>query len=156
MLAPLYQLDTSILLALIRDRQLGRYIEATYQLQQQTNRPLLCIVSDGEIRSLAARLGWGPRKLQAMEHLLLRLTIWDLSRHGVVQAYVEIDLASRAYPAGARNLSQNDLWIAAVAKVSGATLLTTDKDFDHLHPAHIQRIYIDPTSTLPTPPGHTP
>src|SRR5437016_1953256 len=101
MLAPLYQLDTSILLALIRDRQLGRYIEATYQLQQQTNRPLLCIVSDGEIRSLAARLGWGPRKVQAMEQLLLRLTIWDLSRRRVVQAYVEIDLASRAHPTGA-------------------------------------------------------
>ena len=33
---------------------------------------------------------------------------------------------------------------------------TTDKDFDHLHPSHIQRIYIDPASALPTPPRSTP
>jgi tRNA(fMet)-specific endonuclease VapC len=151
MLAPLYQLDTSILLAVIRNGQLGRYIEATYQPLQPPDRPLLCIVSAGEIRSLAARLGWGPRKLQTMERLLFWSDIWDLSRAGVVQAYVDIDLASRAHRAGARNLGQNDLWIAAVAKVSGATLLTTDKDFDHLHPTHIQRIYVDPTSAIPPP-----
>lgn len=41
-------------------------------------------------------------------------------------------------------LGKNDLWIAAAAKVSGATLLTTDPDFDILHEAkQIQRIRID-------------
>jgi hypothetical protein len=33
--------------------------------------------------------------------------------------------------------------------VTGATLLTTDKDFDHLDPALIRRTDIGPTSTLP-------
>lgn len=32
----------------------------------------------------------------------------------------------------ARNMGKNDLWIAATAAMSEATLLTTDNDFDHL------------------------
>lgn len=149
MVIPLYLLDTNILLALIRGSRLGQYIDATYRLLQQLNRPLLCIVSEGEMRSLAVQFRWGPRKVQAMERLLLQVRIWDLSRAGIIPAYVQVDLASRAYPAGARNLSQNDLWIAATATATGAILLTTDKDFDHLHPTHLQRIYIDPASALP-------
>ena len=46
-------------------------------------------------------------------------------------------------------MGKNDLWIAATAKATGATLLTTDKDFDHLYPGQINRIYIDPASALP-------
>jgi hypothetical protein len=53
-------------------------------------------------------------------------------------------------------MGQNDLGIAAIAKATGATLLTTDKDFDHLHPNHLQRIYIDPASALPPPPSPPP
>jgi predicted nucleic acid-binding protein len=43
--------------------------------------------------------------------------------------------------------SRNDLWIAAAAKAAGATLLTTDKDFDHLLGALLDGVYID-ASTL--------
>lgn len=41
-------------------------------------------------------------------------------------------------------MGDNDLWIAATAKVTGALLLTTDKDFDHLYPVHLQRDWINP------------
>ena len=37
-----------------------------------------------------------------------------------------------------------DRWIAATAKAADATLLTTDKDFDPLHPRYVERIWIDP------------
>ncbi len=30
------------------------------------------------------------------------------------------------------SMSQNDLWVAATAHASGALLVTTDRDFDHL------------------------
>lgn len=33
-------------------------------------------------------------------------------------------------------MDKNDVWIAAIAKLSQMTLLTTDADFDHLHPNH--------------------
>lgn len=42
-------------------------------------------------------------------------------------------------------MGKNDLWIAATASVTGATLLTTDGDFDHLESAFLTRVWIDPT-----------
>ena len=41
-------------------------------------------------------------------------------------------------------VGDNDLWIAATAQITGTTLLTTDKDYDHLSPFYIQRDWIDP------------
>ena len=43
----------------------------------------------------------------------------------------------------ARPMGQNDIWIAATATTLDAWLMTTDEDFDHLHPKYIQRIKID-------------
>jgi predicted nucleic acid-binding protein len=150
-----YLLDTNILVALIRDRDLGRYLRATYRLLQLPRLPEVCVVTHGEIRSLAARLNWGPAKMQILDQLLNDLGVVDLGSPGVVAAYINIDRACHAQSGGARNLGQNDMGIAAAAQATGATLLTTDKDFGHLYPGQIQRIYIDPASTLP-PPGTTP
>lgn len=69
----------------------------------------------------------------------------------IVQKYVEIDAYSqgkdknRIYPSNfsARNMGKNDLWIAATAAVTSSTLLTTDKDFDHLDTVFIPVIRID-------------
>jgi tRNA(fMet)-specific endonuclease VapC len=41
---------------------------------------------------------------------------------------------------------QNDLWIAATAAATGALLLTTDRDFDDLHPGSLRREWVDPES----------
>jgi predicted nucleic acid-binding protein len=40
----------------------------------------------------------------------------------------------------ARNMGKNDLWIAATAFLYGIPLVTTDHDFDHLHPDFIEVI----------------
>ena len=48
-------------------------------------------------------------------------------------------------------MGKNDVWIAATAKVSGTTLLTTDGDFNHLCPAHLTRIRIDENTGNPMP-----
>ncbi len=45
-------------------------------------------------------------------------------------------------------LGKNDLWIAATAQVTGAAILTTDRDFDPLHGLFLQRDWIDPASRL--------
>ena len=41
-------------------------------------------------------------------------------------------------------LAKSDAWIAATASVTGARLLTTDKDFDDLDPLFLSRDWIDP------------
>lgn len=65
----------------------------------------------------------------------------DISSAEVLDAYAEIGAAATA---NGWTLSNNDTWIAATAKATGATLLTTDKDFDPLHKEFISRVYIDP------------
>jgi len=47
----------------------------------------------------------------------------------------------------ARTIGDNDLWVAAVASVLNASLITTDKDFDVLHGVFLDRIFVDPNST---------
>jgi tRNA(fMet)-specific endonuclease VapC len=144
----MYVYDTNIVLALIRDGPLGQYLAASYPIDPG-DPPKLSVVSLGEIRSLAARLGWGAGKVQRMHDLLIRLAVVQLGTAAVLDAYVEIDLACQAHPGGARALSKNDLWIAATARALGIPLLTTDRDFDCLHPAWITRVWVDPASTLP-------
>ena len=59
----------------------------------------------------------------------------------IVDAYVDIESYSTGYhptrflPGNDIILGKNDLWIAATAVVTEATLLTSDGDFDHLHEA---------------------
>jgi tRNA(fMet)-specific endonuclease VapC len=156
MILPTYLLDTNILLAWLRGKRLGRYIRVTYQLDRLNPRAKVCIVSHGEIRSLARKNRWGPAKLQDLEVLLAYFDVVDINDLAVIHAYVDLDEVSFRHPGGAINMGKNDLWIAAAAKAQGLTLLTTDKGFDHLHPTHIQRIYIDPASALPPAPGTMP
>jgi predicted nucleic acid-binding protein len=65
--------------------------------------------------------------------------------YGKIDAYSQGKLKDISLPQGmsARNMGKNDLWIAAVAYVLEATLITTDKDFEHLSPALINLDYID-------------
>jgi tRNA(fMet)-specific endonuclease VapC len=66
--------------------------------------------------------------------------------------YGEIDAWSLSV---GRKMGKNDVWIAARARVTNTTLLTTDCDFDPLHPAdptrswQVDREWVDPTSKLP-------
>ena len=145
-----YLLDTNVVLALVRGKALGAFIDSTFGLRAAKCRPAISVVTHGEVRVLASRNGWGEAKLTALQGALDALVTVDVNVAEVIDAYVEIDLSSQQHPSGARNMGKNDLWIAACAKASGATLLTTDKDFDHLHPDLLPVKYIDPTSALPS------
>ena len=45
----LYLLDTNVLLALIHGKQLGSYINHTFGLSDVLNKPIINIVSHGEL-----------------------------------------------------------------------------------------------------------
>ena len=148
--ASLYPLDTNILVAYVRAGPLGEYIENMYHLRTSSFKPLICVVSVGEILSLAAMLRWSKKKVASLEELLNELVWIDINNPDILAAYAELDVVSQRHPDGARNMGKNDLWIASAAKVTGATLMTTDKDFDHLHGTMITRIRIDEKSCKPT------
>ena len=135
-------IDTNILLAYVRGRELYAKIEAQYQLRANGNTSLISVVSEGELRSLALQFVWGEARRQEMERQLSYFTIIPLPFSRVIEVYAEIDDFSRR---SGVTMGKNDLWIAATASVTGTRLLTTDKDFDHLHGVYLERDWIDPS-----------
>lgn len=140
-----YLLDTNILLMWIRWGILQQYLQATYQLDTCRPVPIISVVSEAELRVLALEHGWGGFKRRQMENLLSSVISVPIPYKDSIKAYVELDGFSRKQGI---KMGKNDLWIAATAKVEGATLLTTDKDFDHLPESLVKHIYIDPASHL--------
>jgi len=144
----IYLLDTNVILPLVRGSELGKYIDETFGLRRATQRPLISVVSLGEVRVLAHRNNWGADKLDALSKALDNLVVIDINHPAIIDAYVDIDVASARHSDGARKMGKNDLWIAACTKAVGATLLTADGDFTHLIPDHIDGEVIDPRSRL--------
>ncbi len=140
-----YLLDTNILLAYVRQGLLFAWIEAHYALTTSTPAPSISIVTHGEVRALALRLAWGAVKQQRVNQLLNLFTAVPLPFGGVIDAYARID---HHCVQNGLVVGKNDLWIAAVANVTGATILTTDRDFDPLHGLFLQRDWVDPASRL--------
>ncbi len=136
-----YLLDTNILVALIRANPLGQYINDKYKLDQNLFRCLVSVVSVGELFALGRAFNWGEKKLHKLKNLLNELVWIHIDSLDILDAYGEIYHASTQ---SGRPMGENDIWIAATAKVTGTVLLTTDKDFDHLHGKYFTRIWIDP------------
>lgn len=135
-------LDTNIVILLARGGVAAQRLESAYGLGSRRLTPFVSVVTIGELLSFAARNGWGGTRLSALEQLISHLVVVDISREPVLRAYARFD--AELIRAGAKMGQQNDLWIAATAAATGATVLTTDRDFDVLHPAHIQREWVDP------------
>lgn len=134
-------LDTNLLVHNIRQDRLWQIVEARYGLLNSPDAPIISIITEGEIRALALQFAWGAAKQQKMEALLGYFVIIPLPFSQVVEAYAEIDDYSRRNGVA---MGKNDVWIAATAHITGERLLTTDKDFDHLHDVFLQRDWIDP------------
>ncbi len=136
----IYLIDTNIIVHFVRDSQLYDTVEQGLDLFTRPNRVLISEVSVGEIYSLSKRNRWGQRKIDRLDDFLSKVGLINISTEGIHEAYADIDSYSqshhptRSLPQGmtARNMGKNDLWIAATAYVLRATLVTTDKDFDHL------------------------
>jgi predicted nucleic acid-binding protein len=83
---PIYLLDTSVILPLVRGNALGRYIDQRFCLRSATQRPLVSVVSLGEVRVLAARNGWAEAKLRALSNALDNLIVVDIHHPSVIDA----------------------------------------------------------------------
>ena len=146
-----YVLDTGILLGFVRGVDYAAYTERKYAVNQPPDVSLMSIVSRGELYSLAIQFGWGIQKRQSLEDLLRQIPHVDINKDPIIRRYAEIDAysqgkdISRRLPPGmtSRNMGKNDLWIAATASVLNASLLTTDKDFDHLSGVFLNVICVD-------------
>ncbi len=136
-----YLLDTNIILLLIKRASFGEYFEETYRSQPKVFLGY-SYASLGELDSLAKQNQWGARRMNELAQILSSMQIVPMAGQALIEQYGNIDaysqgkLTTQPLPSGvsARNMGKNDLWIAASAIVPGATLMTTDRDFDHLSP----------------------
>lgn len=136
-----YLLDTNILVHLIRGDETGKRVDERFGLQSNLLACAISVVTVGEMMSLAQRREWGANKMRALEKLFGQLLQIDINDQAILKAYAAIDNFSMDRT---RGMGKNDIWIAATAKATGYTLLTNDKDFQHLNESHIKCIYISP------------
>lgn len=137
----LFILDTNILVHLIRDSPIGRWATLHFDLRNHLSRPLISVVTAGEILAFARKRSWGLRRTETLKDLLRELVVLPLDSEPVLQAYAEIDCHLQTI---GRPIEQNDMWIAATAVAAKAHLLTTDRDFDPLETVFLTRTRIDP------------
>lgn len=142
-----FVLDTNVIVQLLRWNEIGRRIDARFGLLAASTMPMISAVSLGEARSLARQWSWGPDKIARLHAHLLRFVVVDIRKEPIIDRYVEIDHGSKVV---GRKMNPNDIWIAATAAATSATLLTTDRDFEHLDPALVNHVWIDPDGTTPT------
>ena len=136
-----YLLDTGILILYARASTAGEAIEDRFHFRASPFKPMVSVVTLGEARAFARYRKWGDKKLAQLDGIFGNVVPIDISSPEVLEAYAEIHVAATSKGWG---LGDNDKWIAATTKATGATLLTTDKDFDPLHEEFISRVYIDP------------
>lgn len=127
MKAPIYLLDTNVLMHLLRGNDIGNAIDSKYRLRENQHRHVISVVTAGELLGLANKNGWGANRLQQLQELLKNLVIIDVTHPAITRAYMDVYKACSGHP-----IPQNDMWIAATCKATGATLLSCDQDFHHL------------------------
>lgn len=148
-----FLLDTNLLLGFIRQTAWALWTREAFNLGDQEVMAFTSVICRGEILALAEKNGWGSKRRTRLEGVLNRMPTLDINRPAVLDAYARIDAWTHGKPANspqdappprpAVSMKQNDLWIAATAHASGATLLSTDKDFEHLDGVWFEYFHVD-------------
>jgi len=144
-----YLLDTNIILIYSRDSELSNAMELKYQLLDRNNRLAVSAVTLGELDALIKKSKIGLKRQNKIKKILSETVTIDINDEAIIQSYGDIDtfsqgkLNNKKSKFSARNMGKNDIWIAATASVYDLTLITTDKDFNHLKGEYINLEYID-------------
>lgn len=144
-----YLLDTNILVGYLNKTPYAQYVEDNYNISDPQNITAISIVTYAELFSFAIRRNWGETKKQLLNELLLKFPIIYIDKNATAKKFAEIDsYCENKHPLNPPNfsaikLSDNDIWIAATASLSNATLITTDKDFLPLDKVFVDLLHID-------------
>jgi len=150
-----FLLDTNILMAYLKaDTKLFNKVSKDNNLDDDDTFIMISAITKGEMLSLALQNNWGETKLSFLTKLLNEFVIIDVSGNDdlLLNAYAEIDAFSlQRHPTkkligSAKPMGKNDMWIAATALVTNATLLTSDGKFMHLDKAFINIKFYHPKS----------
>lgn len=137
-------LDTNIILHYLRGKEKYEQIESDLHLLDGKTLPMISVVSVAEIQGFIQRNNWGEPKKNRLRKLLTKLFILDIASQDkdLIETYAILANYSRnalpGKPLGKSvGIQNNDIWIAATAKVANAIVVTTDSDFDHLNKTYL-------------------
>lgn len=136
-------LDTNILVHLVRADTVGSRVAKDHGLLDRAERPIISIVTVGELHALSIKWAWGHTKRDRLVELVRQLVVVELGQGRIVARYAEIDNFCEKTLKPARPMGQNDLWIAATTSVVDGVLFTTDADFEHLKGQFLQLVRVD-------------
>jgi tRNA(fMet)-specific endonuclease VapC len=133
-------LDTNILIAYLKANPLFTKVSEDNNLNDEDAFIMISSISKGELLSLAMQNNWGERRVNILNKLLSEVVIIDVAGNddNLLNAYAEIDAFSlqrhptKKLKGSAKPMGKNDMWIAATAFATNATLLTADGKFMHL------------------------
>jgi tRNA(fMet)-specific endonuclease VapC len=134
-----FVLDTNILIHAIKESSVFTALESEYSFFESTNSAFISSVTIGELYSFALQNKWGVKRWSKINLLLKKMKPIPVESENLIMSYAQIDAFSNGnHPVftlgmSARNMGKNDLWIAATTLFTKSTLITTDKDFNHLH-----------------------
>jgi predicted nucleic acid-binding protein len=144
-----FLIDTNVLLYYIRGRERFEKIESRLRLLSGDKLILISTVSLGEIHGFMQRQEWGEPRKERLQKILDHLYIIDISMQDIklLEAYATVwNYSKNALPGKplgrSIGIGQNDVWIAATAIVTHATLVSSDKDFDHLDKTFLNLIKV--------------
>lgn len=145
-----------MLLGLARRADWARQAYLQFNLGNSDVVSFTSVVCVGEILAIAERNGWGSKQRTRLESMLRDFPDLPIKDPDILRAYALIDAWSCGKPVSApgsapppkpaAKMGKNDLWIAATAHASGAILLSTDDDFEHLDGVWLTFERIDQTS----------
>ena len=148
-----FLLDTNMLLGFTREAPWAIRPRKNFNLGDSETMVFTSAICQGEILALAEKNGWGSEKRSRLEEVLNGVPTLDIGRGMILDAYARIDAWTHGKsvtspnnappPKPAVAMNQNDLWIAATAHVSRASLLSTDTDFEHLDNIWLKFNHID-------------
>jgi predicted nucleic acid-binding protein len=124
----IFLLDTNAVSALMReDPRMASWLSSV----QPDDRVVSCTIVRGEILFGLARLAQGRRRteLEAKAQQLFAALPCEPIPPAAGDSYAAVKLTQQR---SGLSLDENDLWVASTAIVLGATLVTSDRDFQRV------------------------
>lgn len=146
--------DTNILVEIVRGSSRARMALERAGIRDGAVRVVIPAVCAGELLAMQERNAWGRAKRETLERLFKEIPFAPINRPEVWTAYALIQCWTQGVavsspgqappPKQSRPMGQNDLWIAAIAHATGASLLTGDRGFLPLDGIWFEVILVEP------------
>ena len=119
-----YLLDTNIVLHATRENSpVSAAVDTQFQLRTSPFRPTICEVTIAELWAFAEV--WGEKRKELLKRTIENLLVVPISDSRIHHRWAELYSFARSKGMAIQH-DHNDVWIAAVAHVTGLTLLSSD------------------------------